>query len=135
MELWATAVETARAGLAGVRIKQGTEGVASAVRQVSVLRGMLLYVLLLRLMGFISKANTTRFQNKKQHRPLTQFSCRCSIYNANEIVIHQQLIDLRILAFELSRVLFELPDFMLIYGKFSSSFHQGRVTSHGIKLK
>ena len=64
MGLWATTVETARAGLAGVRIKQGAEGAASAVRRVSVLRGMFLYAFLLRPMGFISKANTTRFQKK-----------------------------------------------------------------------
>ena len=65
MGLWATTVETARAGLAGVRIKQGAEGAASAVRRVSVLRGVFLYAFLLRLMGFISKANTKRFPKKE----------------------------------------------------------------------
>ena len=51
MVLWATTVETARAGLAGVRIKQGAEGTESAVRRVYVLRGMFLYAFLLRLTG------------------------------------------------------------------------------------
>mgnify|MGYP007107844357 CR=1 FL=1 len=81
MGLWATTVETARAGLAGVRIKQGAEGAASAVRRVSVLRGMLLRAFLLRLMGFISKANTTRFVFKKNSRVDNQrFALNCSAF-------------------------------------------------------
>jgi hypothetical protein len=78
MGLWATTVETARAGLAGVRIKQGTEGAASAVRRVPVLRRMFLHVFLLRLMGFISKANTTRFQKKHPNLIASKQNVRAS---------------------------------------------------------
>jgi hypothetical protein len=55
MGLWATTVETARAGfsLSWGQDKAGAERAASAVSRVSVLRGMFLNVFMLRLMGYL----------------------------------------------------------------------------------